>query len=219
MGGLGGQFGMAPDQMQVEEVAVAPGARLPGEPAKAWFSFLRFRDQGPLRTMDEVARQLAAARGRPSLTGRKARATGRLRAWARRWRWHERAAQWDDHRDALFRDSLDKAIREMGERQAAVAVAFQTRVAERLAAMSEDDVAKLTPGVLIQWFSVAARLERLARGLPGHTLVMRSTEEVSGPAVSEDDAPTIVVMHEPFDNDEEAPGPESTTASIFIATQ
>jgi hypothetical protein len=203
-----------PPHQAHEEGAVAPGARLPDEPAKAWFSFRLFRDQGPLRTMDEVGRQLAAARGRPALTGRKVRATGRLRTWARRWRWRERAEQWDQHRDVLFRTSLEKEIREMSERHAHIAVAFQTRVAERLAAMSQDDLAKLTPTDLIQWFSIAVKLERLARGLPGHTLAMRTTQEGGGSAEG-DDAPTLVVVRDPFCDQQESPDPAAADVERY----
>jgi hypothetical protein len=54
----------------------------------------------------------------------------------------------------------------MAERQAAAACLFQQQVAERLRAMTQEEIAALSPHVLIRWFDIAVTVERQARGMP-----------------------------------------------------
>lgn len=59
-----------------------PWERQPGETEPAWEAFVAFRDLGPGRTVSAVARELSKSRQL-------------INGWCQRWRWRERAAEWD----------------------------------------------------------------------------------------------------------------------------
>jgi hypothetical protein len=91
-----------------------------------------------------------------------------------------------------MRQSMDKEIIEMGRRQAEIAVAFQQRVAERLACLAAES---LTPEQLIAWFVQAVKVERIARGLPEEVAAIRGTHELVSPTAPAD-SPTMLVRRE-----------------------
>jgi hypothetical protein len=63
--------------------------------------------------------------------------------------------------ERLKRAENEKAILDMVDRHARLAVAFQQRIAQRLA---EINPSELTPADMARWLEVAAKLERLSRG-------------------------------------------------------
>ena len=80
-----------------------------------------------------------------------------------KYNWLERARTYDDYLERKKREEKEKAILEMAERHARLAMAFQQRVAERL---REINPSELSPSDMAKWLDVATKLERLARGEP-----------------------------------------------------
>jgi hypothetical protein len=68
--------------------------RRDGEPAPAFGAFVIYRDLGPQRSIDEVARRLSGHQ-----EGTK-RAPGRLKKWSVDYSWAERSQAYDRHLDA-----------------------------------------------------------------------------------------------------------------------
>ena len=62
--------------------------------------------------------------------------------WSVKYNWVERAQAYDDYIERKKREEKEKAILEMAERHAKLAMAFQQRIAQRL---QEIDPAELSP--------------------------------------------------------------------------
>jgi hypothetical protein len=91
-----------------------PWERQEGETAKGFEAFELFRRLGPARTVQAAWEQYWQRPGNRRRTGGKEAGVphGYFRAWSSRWRWHERAAAWDEEVAALARDQeLDRELR------------------------------------------------------------------------------------------------------------
>jgi hypothetical protein len=69
-----------------ESATRQPSQRLEKESSKAFAAFLAFRDLGPERTYEKVARKLQ-------------KSAPLIARWGKRHNWHHRAADWDEHND------------------------------------------------------------------------------------------------------------------------
>lgn len=127
-----------------------PWQRQAGESRQAFAAFRRYLEAGPTRRVTDVA---AECNRSPSLLFR----------WSARWSWVARAEAYDDEQVAIFDAERVEAIRAMSRRHAAIARLAIARVAE---ALQNVDPQALTPGELIRWLDVAARVEREALGVP-----------------------------------------------------
>jgi len=127
--------------------------RQPHESSKAYAAFCIYRDLGAERSLDKA---LAAANKKPTNRRHWAR-------WMDKYNWLERARAYDDYLERKKREEKEKAILEMAERHARLAMAFQQRVAERL---REINPSELSPSDMVKWLDVATKLERLSRGEP-----------------------------------------------------
>lgn len=87
----------------------------------------------------------------------------RLEQLSVKYNWVNRAAAYDDYIDRKKREEKEKAILDMAERHARLAMAFQQRVAERL---REINPSELSPSDMAKWLDIATKLERLSRGEP-----------------------------------------------------
>ncbi len=134
-----------------------PGARLPGEPAAAWAAFCAYRALGPRRSIRGAYRQRS---GNEGATG-NGQASGCWNAWARAYRWRERAEEWDRHVDREARLAHVDAVREMNRRQVELFQAVQAKALEALAKTTAEDLA---PPDIVRWLVEATKGERLARG-------------------------------------------------------
>jgi len=91
-----------------------PWERQQGETAKGFAAFDLFRRLGPGRTVQAAWEQYWQRPGNRRRTGDKEAGVphGYFRAWSSRWRWHERAAAWDEEVAAMARDQeLDRELR------------------------------------------------------------------------------------------------------------
>lgn len=143
-----------------EEAARAPWERMPGESARAYAAFCIYRDLGPQRSIAAVAERLPGVRA-------PRRAKRPLERWSSRWNWVERARAWDEEQERLARQEKARAVREMCERHARIAVAMLQKAVERLRSLNPED---LEPLDVVKFIVEAAKLERLARGEPEQTL-------------------------------------------------
>lgn len=141
--------------------------RLPGEPPVAWYSFCCYRDLGPTRSLDAVARQLRGQRGwedgRGTLTKRRLR-TRRLQTWSRDWRWRERAEAWDRFVDERVRAALIEEELAMRRRHIEAARRFQARALARLETFTPEEL-ELSPAMVLRWLLAGMALEREAMAL------------------------------------------------------
>jgi len=126
--------------------------RQPGESTKAYAAFCVYRDLGTERSLEKAGQMLDKPRTRKWLG-----------EWSAKYKWVERAKAYDDYIEKRKREEKEKAILEMADRQARLAIAFQQRVAQRL---QELDPSELSPSDLARWFEIAAKIERLNRGEP-----------------------------------------------------
>ncbi|MDR0496189.1 MAG: hypothetical protein LBH42_01090 [Treponema sp.] len=130
--------------------------RLPGETALAYAAFCIFRDMGAERSIRkavEFAEKDKAACGK-SYNG--------WRNWSTKFRWRERAADYDKHLDHLKQTDLRKTIETQGEVHRAVTGKMLAVVSKKLDLM---DPAELTQGNVTEWVSTAIKAEREAAGL------------------------------------------------------
>jgi hypothetical protein len=137
----------------------APWTRRPGESASAYAAFATYRDMGTSRSTAKVARQLGKSK---TLCDR----------WSAAHAWVARAEACDAHLDHLHREAHRRAVEEMAERHARIAMAAQTKIMQRLQALAPEE---LSPRTLIEWLRVVTEVERRARGVP-------EKHEVTGPA-------------------------------------
>jgi len=126
--------------------------RQKNESSKAYAAFCVYRDLGPDRSLEKVRQTLDKPRSRKWLG-----------EWCATYNWVERARAYDDYLEKKKREEKEKAILEMAERHARLAMAFQQRVAERL---REINPSELSPADMARWLDIATKLERLSRGEP-----------------------------------------------------
>ena len=86
-----------------------------------------------------------------------------MHTWSSKYDWVTRAQAYDDYIEKKKREEKEKAILEMAERHAKLAMAFQQRVAQRLQGI---DPLELSPSDMARWLDIATKLERLSRGEP-----------------------------------------------------
>lgn len=125
--------------------------RRPGETAKAYAAFCVYRDLGPSRSLEKAAQAM----------GYKSRKN--FSVWHSKHEWVKRAEAYDEYLERRKREEHEKAILEMAERHARLAVAFQQKIAQRIQMIDPNE---LTPQDLARWLEIATKLERLSRGEP-----------------------------------------------------
>jgi len=86
-----------------------------------------------------------------------------MNTWSSQYDWVTRAQAYDDYIEKKKREKKEKAILDMAERHAKLAMAFQQRVAQRLQGI---DPLELSPSDMAKWLDIATKLERLSRGEP-----------------------------------------------------
>lgn len=121
----------------------------PGESAKAFAAFAVYRDMQSERSVRAVARNL-----NKSVT--------QMGEWSAKHHWVSRAVAHDLHQDRIRREAADKAVRQMGERHAAIAGAGLAKVTARIQQLNPDDI---PAGQLGSMARHLVDVERRARGV------------------------------------------------------
>ena len=130
--------------------------QLPGESSKAFLAFRSFRDIGPERSIrkavDEVEKD----------EGKREKRCKVWRNWCSKFRWRERAADYDRYIEHLKQGEKRKTIEAQGEKQRMVTGKMLDVVSKKLDTMNPAD---LTQDSLPEWVQTAIKAEREAAGL------------------------------------------------------
>lgn len=157
--------------------ASPPWERRPGESARSHSAFLRFRDQGPHRS-------LAAAYRQETGKEQAKQASGEWNGWYTAHEWRARAESWDEHLAARAREVAEAehvaritAHREraakIGATTADVANVFLWKAAERLRALSADDIPVRS---LPAFLRAAAAIAQVSLSIEAEALGVRELE-------------------------------------------
>jgi hypothetical protein len=130
--------------------------RLAGEKSAAFAAFCAFRDCGPERN---VRKAVDGAEKDEAVRGRRYRV---WRNWCAKFRWRERAADYDGYLEKLKQAELRKTIEAQGEMHRAVTGKMLEVEKKKLDTMNPDE---LTQGNVTEWVQTAIRAEREAAGL------------------------------------------------------
>lgn len=127
-----------------------PWEKQKGESAKAFEAFQLFRDMGPARTVQAVARQLG-------------KSASLLYRWKGEWEWQERVEKYDNEQDRLARIRHNERIEAMREKHLSVSDMIYKKVLEALQTIKGK---KLTPYQMARLVEVFTKLERVSLGEP-----------------------------------------------------
>ena len=130
--------------------------RLTGETSAAFAAFCAYRDFGFERTIRKAV-ESAEKDGRV-----RAKCYASWRNWAVKYRWRERAADYDRYVEGLKQNELRKTIETQGEMHRQVTGKMLEVVSKKLDMM---DPAELTQGNVTLWAESAIKAEREAAGL------------------------------------------------------
>lgn len=137
----------------------------PDETDKQYHAFCVYRDLGINRKLKLVQIETGIA-------------DKLLRHWAEAFSWEERANEYDEYLAERRRIASEQEILRMVERHNAIATEMQEAVAWEIETARKAQKAgnsSLTPADVAKWVEVAAKLERLTRGLPSRISEDRST--------------------------------------------
>jgi hypothetical protein len=129
--------------------------RLAGESGAAYSAFCAYRDLGLERNIRRAVEVNEKDRG---IWDRRYRM---YRNWAGRFRWRERAADYDRYLEHLKQGEVRKTIEARGELHREVTGKMLEAVSKKLTLM---DPAELSPGAVTQWVETAVRADREAAG-------------------------------------------------------
>jgi hypothetical protein len=140
--------------------------RLAGETGAAYAAFCAYRDYGPERSIRRAVETSEQDKGKQY---------GTRRGWAARFRWRERAADYDRYLDRLKQGEVRKTIEEQGKVHRRVTGKMLEVVFKKLEMMNPADVSQ---GTVTEWVQTAVKAEREAAGLvmPNATAEMKQGE-------------------------------------------
>ena len=136
-----------------------PWDRQPRESEKAFKAFKIFREHDGQRTSHVVDEQLQCS-------GQN------IRRWAKKWKWHERAREWDIYQDRIAQEAIIRERLKMIERHAQQGRTLQGIAAQQLLKLQQlqaDPQRKLEPlsvRDIAYLMEVGTRMERRALGEP-----------------------------------------------------
>ena len=125
---------------------VEPWERQPGETAVQFAAFIHYRDSplhGNQRTLTSTSQYVEVK-------------MNRIKDWAKRNGWYDRAAMWDDHQDREWRSEVLRDRHRVARRQARAAQLLQEKA---LAALANINIEKLSPMEIVAMIKQARDLE------------------------------------------------------------
>jgi surfactin synthase thioesterase subunit len=134
--------------------------RLVGETAHAFAAFCIFRDLGAERNIRKAV-SISLTSGEKDEAA-CAKSYSGWRNWSFKYRWRERAADYDRYIEKLKQSELRKTIEAQGEQHRAVTGKMLEVVKKKLDTMNPDD---LTHNNVTEWVQTAIRADREAAGL------------------------------------------------------
>ena len=146
-----------------------PWERLEGETARNFDWFCKYRDQGPLRSMSETARQLGHFNksNKRDSTGNHLPNPTPVRRVAAKWKWDDRVTAFDQMMDKLKIAKAKAEAEKMVERHLSIAATVQSTAFKRLREMDEDELKqKMGPNTILKYLESGIDIERKTRGQP-----------------------------------------------------
>lgn len=122
----------------------------PGEGPKPYEAFVRYRDQGPQRSLRVVGESLG-------------KSSELIERWSRTYGWVARVGAYDLHVDQVRRQAAEAEIAKMSARYAAIAAATSSKIVERLRTLAPDELRAGDIGPLLRH---SYEIESKARGVP-----------------------------------------------------
>lgn len=141
-----------------------PWERQKGESQQSFAAFAIYRDMGDNRSLQRVSQQVAK---RLQL----------MKRWSERDNWVARVDEWDAENDRIKRAAHTRAIVEMSERHAKLAVSVLNKVVSRLIGDKANNVMPIDPASLnardlATLLDIGVKVERLSRGEHSDSLVV-----------------------------------------------
>jgi hypothetical protein len=136
--------------------------RLIGESPDAFAAFCAFRDFGFERNIRNVVESVLVKSGceiNEAIIMKKYRG---WRNWSSKFRWRERAADFDNYREKLKATELRKTIEAQGEKHREVTGKMLDVVSKKLDLMNPED---LSQGSVTEWTQTAIKINRDMAGL------------------------------------------------------
>jgi hypothetical protein len=130
--------------------------RLPGETSGAYTAFCAFRDYGAERN---IRKAVDSFEKDETMREKRYRV---WRNWSTKFRWQERAADYDKYTERLKQAELRKTIEAQGELHRKVTGKMLDVVSKKLDTMNPED---LTQGNVTEWVQAAIKAEREIAGL------------------------------------------------------
>jgi hypothetical protein len=130
--------------------------RLAGEKSPAFAAFCAFRDCGPERTIHKA---VEGAEKDEAVREKRYRV---WRNWCSKFKWWERAADYDNYLEKLKQGEIRKTIEAQGEKHRAVTGKMLDVVSKKLDLMEPGE---LTQGSVTDWVQTAIKADREAAGL------------------------------------------------------
>ncbi len=134
-----------------------PWERQFNESRKAFEAFTVYRDMGPSRSQEKVAREL----------GKSAQLMAR---WSVKWSWVDRVEAWIDEKDRESRLAQSEAVIKMNERHAGLAAVLTGKVIEKLQTVTPKEIEKMTLASVSKLLEIGVKVERQARGEAGEVV-------------------------------------------------
>lgn len=159
-----------------------PWERMPGETGPSWQGFVVFRDAGPTRTLEAVAKAV----GKHSST---------LGEFARRWDWGPRAMAWDAEVDRQRRAAFLHLQRQTIKKHVAAAVKLRELAMDAIDGIDAEALSA-EPRDALAFLQAAVKIEQAALGLPSETINHAIDEDPSKVYFDNLDEEKLVEMSE-----------------------
>ena len=146
--------------------------RQPDESDKGFAKFVFFRELGPSRTKDAVAKEFEITPARVAQLGMRGQ-------------WDFRVREWDQHLDERRQETAIDTVEEMSARHAKAANAGIELAVEVIEATSKEDV---TLGEATRLLDTSVKIERLSRGASTSNILIQMEAvlvEITAAAISE----------------------------------
>ena len=154
--------------------ATEPWERQPDESAKAFEAFVTYRDMGPDRSIQRVARECT-------------KSVSLIKRWSRERGWTERIRAWDNNLTEAARKKARKEVEDMQRRHIDIGRYMQSKAVRALDKMPEESI---TPRDATTLAKLGIEVERMAR--------TETSERTEGKA--RDSQSLIDAMTEAFNN-------------------
>ena len=144
------------EQAKTEIMPFESWERLPGETAAAFSAFCAFRDFGAERN---IRKAVDSTEKDEAVRAKRYRV---WRNWCTKYRWRERAMDYERYIENLKQEELRKTIEAQGEKHREVTGKMLDVVMKKLETMNPED---LTQGNVTDWVQTAIKAEREMSGL------------------------------------------------------